>query len=130
MAQEASPSRPGLCHSCQWQLPQPWAALTAPGASGTTPQVTDSATLRAALPCSLPPDQRVARLDAAARGVLAETALRGRQRYEWRLLLPLLHALVDVLLAEYTPPEEEVRCWCNGVAWAHLHCCRSSPAYS
>ncbi|PRW59457.1 mediator of RNA polymerase II transcription subunit 12 isoform X1 [Chlorella sorokiniana] len=56
---------------------------------------------------SLPPDQRVARLTAATRGVLAETALHGRQRYEWRLLLPLLHALVDVVLAEYAPPEDE-----------------------
>lgn len=84
-----------------------------PAASFDQEQVAHSAPPRAALPCSLPPDQRLAQLDAAARGVLAETALHGRQRYEWRLLLPLLHALVDVVLKEYAPPEDEVRAGCG-----------------
>ena len=56
--------------------------------------------------CSLPADQRPAP-DAACRGVLAETALTGRQRYEWRLLLPLLHSLVDAVLADYARQQEE-----------------------
>ena len=63
--------------------------------------------------CSLPANQRPP-LDAACRGVLAETALTGRQRYDWRLLLPLLHSLVDVVLADYTrqqEEEEQVRGW-------------------
>lgn len=61
-----------------------------------------------AAPRSLPPAERPA-LDAALRGVLAETALHNRQRYPWRLLAPLLHRLIDSVLADYAPPEDEVR---------------------
>lgn len=57
---------------------------------------------------SLPPEQRPP-LDAAARGVLAETALFNRQRFAWRLLLPLLHSLVESVLADFSPPDDEVR---------------------
>lgn len=57
---------------------------------------------------SLPPAERPP-LDSALRGVLAETALHNRQRFPWRLLAPLLHRLIDSVLAEFTPPEEEVR---------------------
>jgi hypothetical protein len=65
--------------------------------------------------CSLPPSQRPP-LDAALRGVLAETALTGLQRYEWQLLLPLLHSLVDSVLADFAPSpqtDEEVRTGVN-----------------
>lgn len=55
--------------------------------------------------CSLPPEERPP-LDAACRGVLAETALTGRQRYEWQLLVPLLHKLLDSVLAEYIQQQE------------------------
>ncbi|KAL4458305.1 hypothetical protein ABPG75_013170 [Micractinium tetrahymenae] len=47
-------------------------------------------------------------LDASLRGVLAETALTGLQRYEWRLLAPLLHSLVDAVLADYGRQDAEV----------------------
>ena len=48
--------------------------------------------------------------------MLAETALTGRQRYDWRLLLPLLHSLVDAVLADYTrQQEEEEQVW--GWGW-------------
>lgn len=40
--------------------------------------------------------------------MLAETALTGLQRYEWRLLAPLLHSLVDAVLADYGRQEAEV----------------------
>lgn len=45
------------------------------------------------------------------RGVLAETATTGLVRYEWRLLCPLLHAVLNELLADFAPPalEDEVR---------------------
>ncbi|KAI3435712.1 hypothetical protein D9Q98_001770 [Chlorella vulgaris] len=70
--------------------------------------IADAGRLRAI--CSLPPSQRPP-LDAALRGVLAETALTGLQRYEWQLLLPLLHSLVDSVLADFAPSpqtDEEV----------------------
>lgn len=50
--------------------------------------------------CSLPAAQRPAP-SAALRGVLAETALTGVQRFDWRLLQPLLHRLVDLVLADF-----------------------------
>lgn len=56
---------------------------------------------------SLPLSER-ATLDAPLRGVLAETALTGLQRYEWRLLAPLLHSLVDAVLADFGRQEAEV----------------------
>ncbi|KAL4423113.1 hypothetical protein ABPG77_004796 [Micractinium sp. CCAP 211/92] len=56
---------------------------------------------------SLPLSERPM-LDAPLRGVLAETALLGLQRYEWRLLAPLLHSLVDAVLADFGRQEAEV----------------------
>lgn len=64
------------------------------------------------LPCSLPLSER-ATLDAPLRGVLAETALTGLQRYEWRLLAPLLHSLVDAVLADFGRQEAEVSAHAN-----------------
>lgn len=40
--------------------------------------------------------------------MLAETALTGLQRYEWRLLAPLLHSLIDAVLADFGGQEAEV----------------------
>lgn len=40
--------------------------------------------------------------------MLAETALTGLQRFEWRLLVPLLHSLVDAVLADFGAQEAEV----------------------
>lgn len=47
-------------------------------------------------------------LNAALRGVLAETALTGRIRYDWQLLKPLCHSLIDSNLAEFAAEELEV----------------------
>ncbi|PSC69679.1 serine threonine-phosphatase 4 regulatory subunit 2 [Micractinium conductrix] len=57
--------------------------------------------------CSLPAAERPP-LDGSLRGVLAETALTGLQRYEWRLLAPLLHSLIDAVLADFGGQEAEV----------------------
>ena len=58
----------------------------------------------------LPPEARIAHLSEALKGVLAETATAGRVRFQWHLLKPVLHALLDVLLNDYTgETEDEVR---------------------
>eukprot|EP00887_Chlorella_sp_A99_P006236 scaffold3.g6236.t1 len=43
----------------------------------------------------------------ALRGVLAETALTACVRYPWRLLRPLLHAVLDALFADYSAETED-----------------------
>lgn len=51
-------------------------------------------------------------LTEALRGVLAETATTGCIRYDWQLLKPLCHSLIDTVLAEYAAEEQvEVSGW-------------------
>lgn len=53
-------------------------------------------------------------LTEALRGVLAETATTGCIRYDWQLLKPLCHSLIDTVLAEYAVEEQVEVSGCKG----------------